>query len=105
MKMNTIRIGDLSGVSAPLGDEISSGGKKSRESNIGGGTIAGRAIITWDGGMASYACIYGSSCKGGKNSMSKRYLEVMKDENTGGIILSVKFSEELKELLPDEAGK
>ncbi|GKB67222.1 hypothetical protein Tco_0928634 [Tanacetum coccineum] len=27
------------------------------------------------------------------------------DENTGGIILSVKFSEELKELLPDEAGK
>ncbi|GKD86929.1 hypothetical protein Tco_1358083, partial [Tanacetum coccineum] len=28
-----------------------------------------------------------------------------KDENTGGIILSVEFSEELKELLPDEAGK
>ncbi|GJY30630.1 putative ribonuclease H-like domain-containing protein [Tanacetum coccineum] len=27
------------------------------------------------------------------------------DENTGGIILSVEFSEELKELLPDEAGK
>ncbi|GKF75274.1 hypothetical protein Tco_0224718, partial [Tanacetum coccineum] len=28
-----------------------------------------------------------------------------KDENTGGIILSVEFSEELKELIPDEAGK
>ncbi|GKA26547.1 ribonuclease H-like domain-containing protein [Tanacetum coccineum] len=27
------------------------------------------------------------------------------DENTGGIILSVEFSEELKELLPNEAGK
>ncbi|GJY68228.1 hypothetical protein Tco_0471210 [Tanacetum coccineum] len=56
------------------------------ESNIGGGTIAGRAIITWDGGMASYVCTYGSSCKGGKNSMSKRYL--------------VKSSEELGEMFP-----
>ncbi|GJT16798.1 hypothetical protein Tco_0875504 [Tanacetum coccineum] len=28
-----------------------------------------------------------------------------KDENTGGIILSVEFSEELKELLSDEAEK
>ncbi|GKC94869.1 hypothetical protein Tco_1160311, partial [Tanacetum coccineum] len=27
------------------------------------------------------------------------------DENTGGIILSLKFSEELKELLPNETGK
>ncbi|GJR80028.1 hypothetical protein Tco_0150813 [Tanacetum coccineum] len=27
------------------------------------------------------------------------------DENTGGIILSVEFSKELKELLPNEAGK
>ncbi|GKF58764.1 hypothetical protein Tco_0172301, partial [Tanacetum coccineum] len=26
------------------------------------------------------------------------------DENTGRIILSIEFSEELKELLPDEAG-
>ncbi|GJS11769.1 hypothetical protein Tco_0368565 [Tanacetum coccineum] len=42
-----IGIGDLIGVLAPSGDEISSGGKKSRESNISGG---------------------------GKNSMSKRYL-------------------------------
>ncbi|GKD53463.1 hypothetical protein Tco_1286850, partial [Tanacetum coccineum] len=48
-----------------------------KKSNIGRGTIAGGVIITWDGGMSSYACIYGSSCKGGKNSMSKRYLEVM----------------------------
>ncbi|GJX72128.1 hypothetical protein Tco_0309299 [Tanacetum coccineum] len=57
-------MGDSTGVSMSLGDEISLGGKKSRKSNIGGGTIAGRAIITWGGGMASYACmtfIYGSS--------------------------------------------
>ncbi|GJX76041.1 hypothetical protein Tco_0322852 [Tanacetum coccineum] len=56
-----------------------------------GGTIAGKAIITWDGGMTSYACIYGSSCKGGNNSMSNRYL--------------VKSSEELGEMFPGEAGK
>ncbi|GJY60392.1 hypothetical protein Tco_0461049 [Tanacetum coccineum] len=48
-------MGDSTGVSVSLGGEISSGGKKSRESNICGGTIAGRAIITWGGGMASYA--------------------------------------------------
>ncbi|GKC73610.1 hypothetical protein Tco_1119493 [Tanacetum coccineum] len=41
-----IRMGDSTGVSASLGGEIFSGGKKSWESNIGGGTIAGRAIIT-----------------------------------------------------------
>ncbi|GJS42859.1 hypothetical protein Tco_0567902 [Tanacetum coccineum] len=58
-----IRIGDLTGVSAPSSDEIFSGGKKSRESNISGG------------------------------------------ENTDGIILSLEFSKELKELLSDEAGK
>ncbi|GJW69058.1 putative reverse transcriptase domain-containing protein [Tanacetum coccineum] len=59
-----IGMGDSTGVSMSLGGEISSGGKKSRESNIGGGKIAGRAIITWGDGMASYACmtfIYGSS--------------------------------------------
>ncbi|GJY78291.1 hypothetical protein Tco_0484092 [Tanacetum coccineum] len=39
-------MGDSTGVSVSLGGEISSGGKKSRESNIGGGKIAGRAIIT-----------------------------------------------------------
>ncbi|GJU14120.1 hypothetical protein Tco_1136516 [Tanacetum coccineum] len=50
-------MGDSTGVSVSLGGEISSGGKKSRESNICGGTIAGRAIITWGGGMASYACM------------------------------------------------
>ncbi|GJY82962.1 hypothetical protein Tco_0496338 [Tanacetum coccineum] len=31
--------------------------------------------------------------------------EKIEDENTGGIILSVEFFEELKELLLDEAGK
>ncbi|GKD35558.1 hypothetical protein Tco_1251067 [Tanacetum coccineum] len=59
-----IGMGDSTGVSMSLGGEISLGGKKSRESNIGGGKIAGRAIITWGDGMASYACmtfIYGSS--------------------------------------------
>ncbi|GJW33438.1 hypothetical protein Tco_0053470 [Tanacetum coccineum] len=43
--------GDI-GVSMSLGDEIFSEEKKSRESNIGGGTIAGRVIITWGGGIA-----------------------------------------------------
>ena len=54
---------DSTGVSLSLGDEISSKGNKSWESNIGdsddtgdGGKIAGRAIITWDGRVASYAC-------------------------------------------------
>ncbi|GKC15699.1 hypothetical protein Tco_1012481 [Tanacetum coccineum] len=51
--------GDI-GVLVSLGDEIFSEGKKSRESNIGdsdnirnGGKTAGRAIITWSGGIAS----------------------------------------------------
>ncbi|GJR28440.1 hypothetical protein Tco_1104672 [Tanacetum coccineum] len=59
----------------------------SRASNNGdsdntrdGGKTAGRAIITWGGGMVSYVCIYGSSCKGGKNSMSKRYLVKSSEE-------------------------
>ncbi|GJR95297.1 hypothetical protein Tco_0267471 [Tanacetum coccineum] len=60
-----IGLGDSTGVLAPSGDEISLGGKKLQESDIDGGTIAGKAIITWDGGITSYACIYGnrSSCK------------------------------------------
>ncbi|GJT20083.1 hypothetical protein Tco_0878789 [Tanacetum coccineum] len=40
------RMGNSTGVSMSLGDEISLGGKKSQKSNISGGTIAGRAIIT-----------------------------------------------------------
>ncbi|GJU08061.1 hypothetical protein Tco_1124491 [Tanacetum coccineum] len=51
--------GDI-GVSVSLGDEIFSEGKESRESNIDdsdntgdGGKTAGRAIITWGGGIAS----------------------------------------------------
>ncbi|GJS52486.1 hypothetical protein Tco_0625848 [Tanacetum coccineum] len=46
-------MGDSTGVSVSLGGKISSGGKKSQESNISGGKIAGRAIITWGGGIAS----------------------------------------------------
>ncbi|GJY69028.1 hypothetical protein Tco_0472010 [Tanacetum coccineum] len=92
--------GDI-GVSVSLGDEIFLEGKKSQESNIGdsdntrdGGKTAGRAIITWGGGIASYACmffIYRSSCKGEKTSMSKRYL--------------VKSSEDSGETFLGEAGK
>nr|GEV44506.1 hypothetical protein [Tanacetum cinerariifolium] len=71
------------------------------ESDIGdsdntgdGGKTAGRAIITLDGKIALYACmasIYGSSCKGEKISMSKRYL--------------VKSFKELGELFLDIVGK
>ncbi|GJZ30497.1 hypothetical protein Tco_0575544, partial [Tanacetum coccineum] len=50
--------GDI-GVSVSLGDKIFSKGKESLESNIGdsdntgnGGKTAGRAIITWGGGIA-----------------------------------------------------
>ncbi|GKF05669.1 hypothetical protein Tco_0036337, partial [Tanacetum coccineum] len=92
--------GDI-GVSVSLGDEIYSEGNKSQESSIGdsdntgdGGKTTGRAIITWGGEMASYACmtfLYGSSCKGEKTSMSKRYL--------------VKSSEDSGETFLDEAGK
>ncbi|GJS53639.1 hypothetical protein Tco_0627001 [Tanacetum coccineum] len=46
-----IVMGDSTGISVSLGGEIFLGGKKSQESNIGGGTIAGRAIITWGGGI------------------------------------------------------
>ncbi|GKG26274.1 hypothetical protein Tco_0399420, partial [Tanacetum coccineum] len=68
-----IRIGDSTGVSASLGGEIFSGGKKCRESNIGdsdntrdGGKIVGEAIGACGNSLlvASYACmtfIYGSS--------------------------------------------
>ncbi|GKA34491.1 hypothetical protein Tco_0720920 [Tanacetum coccineum] len=52
-----IGLGDLTGVLAPSGDEISLGGKKSRESDIDGGTIAG-----------------------GNNSMSNRYLVKSSEE-------------------------
>ncbi|GJS68265.1 hypothetical protein Tco_0682830 [Tanacetum coccineum] len=51
-------MGDSTGVSVFLSGEISSGGKKSQESNIGGsdntrdgGKTAGRAIITWGDGI------------------------------------------------------
>nr|GEY51228.1 hypothetical protein [Tanacetum cinerariifolium] len=84
-------------VSVSLG-EISSEGKKSWESDIGdcdntgdGGKTTGRAIITWGGEIALYACmasIYGSSCNGEKISMSKRYL-VKSFEEVGELLLGI----------------
>nr|GEV61354.1 integrase, catalytic region, zinc finger, CCHC-type, peptidase aspartic, catalytic [Tanacetum cinerariifolium] len=66
-------------------------GNKSWESNIGdsdntrdGGKIASRVIITWGGGMVSYACmtsIFESSCKGKKTSMFQRYLVNLFEES------------------------
>nr|GEW94051.1 retrovirus-related Pol polyprotein from transposon TNT 1-94 [Tanacetum cinerariifolium] len=88
-------------VSASLGGEISSGGRKSWESNSDntGGIIVDEAIRTCSGGIcnslvASYVCmtsIYGSSCKGEKTSVAKRYL--------------VKSFEESREVFLDVAGK
>nr|GEX18488.1 hypothetical protein [Tanacetum cinerariifolium] len=96
------RVGD-SEVSVSLGD-ICSGGRKSQELSIGdtedGGKVVGRAIIVWSRGrgnslsVASYTgmtSIYGSSCKGKKTSVAKRYL--------------IKSPEELGGLFPDVAGK
>nr|GEU55478.1 hypothetical protein [Tanacetum cinerariifolium] len=95
------RMDDSIGVSASLGGEISSGRKKSQESNIDntGGTTVGEVIKACSGGIgnslvASYACmtsIYGSSCKGKKTSVAKRYL--------------VKSFEESGEVFPGEVGK
>nr|GFB82443.1 hypothetical protein [Tanacetum cinerariifolium] len=80
------------------GGEISLEEKKSWESDIGdcdntrdGGKTAGRAIISLGGNIALYACmasIYGSSCKGEKNSMSKRYL-VKSFEELGELFLGI----------------
>ncbi|GJU86796.1 hypothetical protein Tco_1294342 [Tanacetum coccineum] len=102
-----IGMGDSTGVSMYLGGEISLRGNKSQESNIGdsdntgdGDTTVGGAIEASSGGIgnslsvASYACmisIYGSSCKGKKTSVAKRYL--------------VKSFEESGEVFPGVAGK
>nr|GEX11133.1 hypothetical protein [Tanacetum cinerariifolium] len=54
-------------------------------------SLAGRAIITWGGEIALYTCmasIYGSSCKGEKISMSKRYL-VKSFEELGELFLGI----------------
>ncbi|GJS39682.1 hypothetical protein Tco_0564725 [Tanacetum coccineum] len=88
-------MGDLTGVLVSLGGGISSGGKKSQESNIGdsdntrdGGKTARGGIVTCGRLMASYACmtfIYGSSCKGILQrwrileDMLKRYEDLVKD--------------------------
>nr|GEU67042.1 hypothetical protein [Tanacetum cinerariifolium] len=87
---------DSTGVSVSLAGEISSGGKKSRESNSDntGGTLVGEAIGACSGGIcnslvASCACmtsIYGSSCKGEKTSVAKRYL-VKSFEESGEVFL------------------
>nr|GEY15410.1 retrovirus-related Pol polyprotein from transposon TNT 1-94 [Tanacetum cinerariifolium] len=74
------RMDDSIGVSTSLGGEITSGEKKFRESNSDNteGTTVGEVIGACIGGIGNlYACmtsIYGSSCKGEKTSMSKRYL-------------------------------
>ncbi|GJR97545.1 hypothetical protein Tco_0269719 [Tanacetum coccineum] len=47
----------------------------------------------------------GSNSNDGGNTGDGVKIAGGKDENTGGIILSVEFSEELKEMIPDEAGK
>nr|GEV32936.1 hypothetical protein [Tanacetum cinerariifolium] len=95
------RMDDSIGVSVSLGGEISSEGKKFRESNSDntGGTTVGEAIGACSGGIsnslvASYACmtsIYKSSCKGEKTSVAKRYL--------------VNSFEDLGEAFLGEAGK
>nr|GEV24816.1 hypothetical protein [Tanacetum cinerariifolium] len=87
---------DSTGVSTSLGGEISLKEKKFRESDIGdcdntrdGSKTAGRVIITWGNEIALYACmasIYGSSCKGKKISMSKRYLVKSFEELFLGIV-------------------
>ncbi|GJU86739.1 hypothetical protein Tco_1294285 [Tanacetum coccineum] len=45
-----IGLGDSTGVLAPSGDEISLGGKKLQESDIGGGTICNTPIFTYSSG-------------------------------------------------------
>ncbi|GKB52247.1 hypothetical protein Tco_0903000 [Tanacetum coccineum] len=77
-------MGDSTGVSVSLSGGISSEGKKSQELNIGGsdnrGKTAGRAIIAWGDGIASYACItfiYGSLIA----SEGKRYLVKLSKES------------------------
>nr|GEV55384.1 hypothetical protein [Tanacetum cinerariifolium] len=92
------RMDDSTGVSMSLGGEISSGEKKFQESDIGdcdntgdGSKTTGRAIITWGGEIALYACmafIYESSCKGEKISMSKRNL-VKSFEEFGELFLGI----------------
>ncbi|GKC27029.1 hypothetical protein Tco_1034323, partial [Tanacetum coccineum] len=77
--------GDI-GVSVSLGDEIYSEGKKSRESSIGdsdntgdGGKTAGRAIITWGGGIASLI----SESEGTIESLSKEILGAIIQRDVG----------------------
>nr|GEY37483.1 hypothetical protein [Tanacetum cinerariifolium]GFD11989.1 hypothetical protein [Tanacetum cinerariifolium] len=89
---------DSTGVSVSLGGEISSGGRKSQESNSDNtrGITVDEAIGACSGGIgdslvASYACmtsIYGSSCKGEKTNMAKRYL-VKSFEESGKVFSSV----------------
>nr|GEU33345.1 hypothetical protein [Tanacetum cinerariifolium] len=95
------RMDDSTRVSTSLGGEISSEGRKSQESNGDNtrGITVGEAIGACSGGIgnslvASYACmtsIYGSSGKGEKTSVAKRYL--------------VKSFEESGEVFPGVAGK
>ncbi|GJS65071.1 putative nucleotidyltransferase, ribonuclease H [Tanacetum coccineum] len=106
--------GDI-GVSVSLGGEIFSEGKEYRESNIGdsdntedGDKTTGRAIITWGGGMTSYACmtfiLTGSSCKEGRGwrVRMKVYEPIYSRIYLGGQVVVVHkvFPEELPRLPP-----
>ncbi|GJV26866.1 hypothetical protein Tco_1383314 [Tanacetum coccineum] len=80
-----IRMGDSIGVSASLGGEIFSGGKKCQESNIGDSDNTG------DGGKIVGGVIGAYGGIGERASEAKRSL--------------VKSSEKLGEVFPGEAGK
>ncbi|GKA29966.1 hypothetical protein Tco_0716211, partial [Tanacetum coccineum] len=80
-----IRMGDSIGVSASLGGEIFSGGKKCQESNIGDSDNTG------DGGKIVGGAIRACSGIGKRASEAKRSL--------------VKSSEKLGEVFLGEAGK
>ncbi|GJZ93403.1 hypothetical protein Tco_0665468 [Tanacetum coccineum] len=84
-KDGDIGMGDSTGVSASLGGEIFSGGKKCQESNIGDSDNTG------DGGKIVGGAIGACGGIGERASEAKRSL--------------VKSSEKLGEVFPGEAGK
>ncbi|GJS52756.1 hypothetical protein Tco_0626118 [Tanacetum coccineum] len=65
-------------------DQTSDEDPTDEDGDIDDGKTAGKAIITWGGGITSYACmffIYRSSCKGEKTSnVPKRSLEIIKQK-------------------------
>ncbi|GJZ96116.1 hypothetical protein Tco_0668450 [Tanacetum coccineum] len=63
------------------------------------------AEMSHQGGHVASIWTKGKLKQVGKLLRRVKELVMEKDENTDGIILSLEFSEELKELLHDEAGK